>query len=80
MLSGSVPGDPLIGNAYTDPDVEHIPSTLIEAIDLFRESEVARWAFGEEVQHHILNTAEQEWATFNRAVTDWELRRNFEQF
>jgi glutamine synthetase len=74
------PGEPFVGNAYTDPDVEHIPSTLVEAIELWRGSEVARAAFGEEVHHHILNTAEQEWAAFNRAVTDWELRRNFEQF
>jgi glutamine synthetase len=74
------PGEPFVGNAYTDPDVAHIPSTLVESIDLFRGSEVARWAFGDEVHHHILNTAEQEWASFNRAVTDWELRRNFEQF
>lgn len=74
------PGDAFVGNAYTDPDVEHIPSTIVEAIELWRASEVAKAAFGEEVHHHILNTAEQEWASFNRAVTDWELRRNFEQF
>jgi glutamine synthetase len=74
------PGDAFVGNAYTHPDVEHIPSTLVEAIELFRSSEVARAAFGDDVHHHILNTAEQEWASFNRAVTDWELRRNFEQY
>jgi glutamine synthetase len=74
------PGEPFEGNAYVDPDVEHIPSTLVEAIELWRTSEVALGAFGEEVHHHILNTAEQEWRSFNRAVTDWELRRNFEQF
>jgi glutamine synthetase len=74
------PGEPFVGNAYTDPDVEHIPSTLVEAIELWRGSDVAKAAFGDEVHHHILNTAEQEWAAFNRAVTDWELRRNFEQF
>lgn len=73
------PGDPQQGNAYTDPTVTHIPSTIVEAIELFRGSEVARWAFGDEVHHHILNSAEQEWAAFNRTVTDWELRRNFEQ-
>jgi len=73
------PGDPFVGNAYTDTDVERIPSTLVEAIELFRGSEVARWAFGDEVHQHILNSAAQEWAAFNRAVTDWELRRNFEQ-
>ena len=73
------PGEAFVGNAYVDPDVEHIPSTLVEAIELFRGSEVAKAAFGDEVHHHILNTAEQEWRSFNRAVTDWELRRNFEQ-
>ena len=73
------PGEPFVGNAYTDTEVARIPSTLVEAIELFRSSEVARWAFGEDVHHHILNSAEQEWAAFNRAVTDWELRRNFEQ-
>ena len=73
------PGDAFVGNAYTDPDVEHIPSTIVEAIELWRGSDVAKAAFGDEVHHHILNTAEQEWAAFNRAVTDWELRRNFEQ-
>ena len=73
------PGDPFVGNAYADPDVERIPSTLVEAIELFRTSEVALAAFGPEVHHHLLNAAEQEWLAFNRAVTDWELRRNFEQ-
>ncbi len=73
------PGDPFVGNAYVDPDVEHIPSTMVEAIDLFRNSEVAEWAFGAEVRDHILNSAVQEWKAFNRAVTDWELQRNFEQ-
>jgi glutamine synthetase len=74
------PGEPFVGNAYVDPDVAHIPSTLVEAIELFRGSEVAQTALGADVHHHVLNTAEQEWAAFNRAVTDWELRRNFEQF
>lgn len=73
------PGAAFEGNAYVDPAVQHIPSTLVEAIELFRGSEVALAAFGPEVHHHLLNTAEQEWAAFNRAVTDWELRRNFEQ-
>ena len=40
---------------------------------------MAREAFGDDVHHHLLNTARQEWAAFNRAVTDWELRRNFER-
>jgi len=73
------PGEGIVGNAYTDPDVEHIPSTLVEAIDLLEHSVVAKEAFGPEVHHHLLNTAKQEWNLFNKAVTDWELRRGFER-
>jgi hypothetical protein len=32
------------------------------------------------VHEHLLNTARQEWAYFSRAVTDWERRRNFDQW
>jgi glutamine synthetase len=73
------PGGPCTANAYADPDVAHIPSTLVEAMALFEGSEVARSGFGDDVHHHIANSAAQEWKAFNRTVTDWELRRNFEQ-
>ena len=41
---------------------------------------MAKEAFGEEVHYHMLNTARQEWALFNQSVTDWERRRNFDQW
>jgi glutamine synthetase len=67
------------GNAYKAEGVPRIPSTLAEAIDGLAASEVAAEAFGDEVHHHLLNTARQEWATANRVVTDWDLARNFER-
>ncbi len=73
------PGPAFEGNAYEATDVERIPSTLVEAIDLFETSPVALEAFGPEVHHHLLNTAKQEWLAFNRTVTDWELLRGFER-
>ena len=73
------PPAPFVGNAYDAPELDHVPSTLVEAIDAFEASAVAKEAFGPAVHHHLLNTAKQEWATFNRVVTDWERRRNFEQ-
>jgi glutamine synthetase len=73
------PGPAFEGNAYESPDVTRIPSTLVEAIDLFEGSTIAREAFGDEVHHHLLNTARQEWLAFNRTVTDWELLRGFER-
>jgi glutamine synthetase len=73
------PGPPYKGNGYEAVDLPRVPGTLVEAIELWRGSEVARQAFGDEVHHHILNMAEQEWLAANRCVTDWELRRYFER-
>jgi glutamine synthetase len=73
------PPPPFQTNAYTATEVERVPSTLVEAIEALEGSTMAIAAFGEEVHAHLVNTARQEWAAFNRAVTDWELRRNFER-
>jgi glutamine synthetase len=72
-------GAPYATNAYEATDVERIPSTLVDAINELRGSEVALEAFGEDVHHHLLNTAVQEWDASNRHVSDWELARNFER-
>jgi glutamine synthetase len=66
------------GNAYEAEGVPRVPWNIVEAADEFERSSVAREALGEEVHHHLLNTARQEWARSNQVVTDWELRRNFE--
>jgi glutamine synthetase len=71
--------DPYPRNAYEADDVTRIPSTLVEAIDELLGSEVAAEAFGPDVHHHLLNTAQQEWEAANRHVSDWELARNFER-
>ena len=68
------------GNAYIATDVARVPSTLVEAVDAFATSKVAVDAFGADVHEHLLNMARQEWAYFNRAVTDWERHRNFDQW
>ena len=73
------PGEPYPRNAYEATDVPRIPSTLVDAIVEFRGSKVALEAFGDDVHHHLLNTAEQEWEACNRHVSDWELARNFER-
>ena len=67
------------GNAYVATDVKRLPFTLAEATAALEESAVAAEAFGEDVRHHLANTARQEWSLANRVVTDWELARNFER-
>ena len=70
---------PFEGNAYNAQDVPRVPTTLVEAIDELGSSPIAAEAFGDDVHHHLLNTARQEWVRANQTVTDWELRRNFER-
>ncbi|MEY2628117.1 MAG: hypothetical protein RJB08_1876 [Actinomycetota bacterium] len=67
-----------VGNGYEAPDLPRIPSSLVEAIDLWRNSKIAREVFGDDVHHHILTMASAEWRAFNKSVTDWERRRYFE--
>jgi glutamine synthetase len=67
------------GNAYSADDLEHVPSTLRDARDLFASSSLAREAFGDEVVDHYLNNARVELAAFESAVTDWERVRGFER-
>ncbi len=67
------------GNAYLATDKPRLPTTLLEARDLFATSEVARAAFGDDVVAHYVNAADVELAAFDAAVTDWERFRGFER-
>ena len=73
------PGEPYLTNGYEAKDLDRIPWNIVDAIELWRNSTVARECFGDDVHHHVLNAAEQEWLAFNRHVSDWELRRYFER-
>lgn len=70
--------DALAGNAYAS-DVDHLPTTLREAAQLFADSAIARSAFGDEVVEHYLNQARIEVEAYDAAVTDWERVRGFER-
>ena len=72
-------GEPFKGNGYETDEIPRIPWNIVDAIDLWERSEVARECFGEEAHHHILTMAKAEWQAFNQTVTDWELRRYWER-
>ncbi|HRE01841.1 MAG TPA: hypothetical protein PLV68_11120, partial [Ilumatobacteraceae bacterium] len=72
-------GPAFVGNGYEATDIPRVPTTLVEAIELWEHSAIARECFGDDVHHHILTTAKGEWAAFNQSVTDWELRRYWER-
>jgi glutamine synthetase len=68
----------LEGNAY-ESDAPHVPSNIYEARDLFRSSDIAVEAFGQEVVDHYLNRAQVEIDAAEAAVTDWDKFRSFER-
>ena len=73
------PPDPYLGNGYTAADIERIPSTFNEAMELWQQSALAKECFGEDVHHHVLNFARDEWRAWGATVTTWERARYFER-
>jgi glutamine synthetase len=66
-------------NAY-DSDSPRVPASMLEAQQLWANSTFVKSTFGKEVQDHYTNMAQVELDAFGKAVTDWELFRNFERF
>ena len=70
---------PYAGNAY-DSDSPRVPATMLEAQTLWASSAWVKEVFGSEVQSHYANMAQVELDAYGKAVTDWEICRNFERF
>jgi glutamine synthetase len=64
----------------TSPDGTRraLPRTLAEASKLLSESRAAKEILGEEFVNHYVMTRDWEVRQYERAVTDWELKRYFE--
>lgn len=72
-------GETYQGNAYSDDSLPRLPESLEEATALLETSEFARSAFGSAVVDYYVHSARSEAKAFRGAVTDWEMRRYFEQ-
>jgi glutamine synthetase len=72
-------GDDYRGNAYVDPKLKSLPSSLEQAAELLRGSKLAQEAFGSDVVEFYAHTASLEVQAFNHSVTDWEKIRYFER-
>lgn len=71
--------EPFGGDVYHADDLARVPVSLEQAIPAFRDSAVARAAFGDAVVDHYARVHEVEVAAFHAAVTDWERARYFER-
>jgi glutamine synthetase len=69
---------PIEGSAYRDSARPRLPRNLSDATDRLAASPVARELFGDAFVDHFVRTRRWEWAQYQNAVTDWEMRRYFE--
>ncbi len=67
------------GDVYAARDLPTVPATLREAVEQFESSSFVREALGAEVAEHYAHFYRVEQQAFDRAVTDWERQRYFEQ-
>lgn len=72
-------GEPYRGNAYEDPALPRLPTSLDEAATLLAESRLAHAALGEAVVEFYVHTARLEARAGRECVTDWERNRYFER-
>jgi glutamine synthetase len=67
------------GDIYAAEDITHVPQTLQQATDLFVNSEFTEQQFGKDVVDHYSHFFQCEQKAYEKAVTDWERKRYFEQ-
>mmetsp|Transcript_12571 Transcript_12571/g.20505 ORF Transcript_12571/g.20505 Transcript_12571/m.20505 type:complete len:485 (-) Transcript_12571:80-1534(-) len=68
----------LEGDAYKARNVTKLPSSLGEAAEMF-EGGLAKKTFGEAATFHYTHFFRTEQEAYNKAVTDWEMKRYFER-
>ena len=69
---------PVIGNGYQDESAEEFSENLLSASEVFKNSEITRTLFDSEFIDHFYKTRVWEWQQYQKAVSDWELKRYFE--
>ncbi|MBN8956955.1 MAG: glutamine synthetase [Rhizobiales bacterium] len=73
-------GAPHSGDAYVDTSLPEVSKTLRDAAQCLDRSTMLRKALGDAVVDHYVYTAKWEQFEYDRRITDWELKRGFEQY
>ncbi len=73
------PPPEFVGDVYRAAELTRVARTLEHAAADFRDSTVARAAFGDDVVDHYAHFHDVEVAAFQAAVSDWERARYFER-
>jgi glutamine synthetase len=73
------PPDLFVGDVYVTDDIPRVPSSLLEAVDRFENSDFANRVLGESVVRHYSHFFRVEQQAYERSVSDWERERYFER-
>jgi glutamine synthetase len=76
---GTEPPDLFVGDVYATDEIPRVPGSLLEAVDLFENSEFANRVFGEAIVQHYSHFFRVEQQAYERSVSDWERERYFER-
>ena len=60
--------------------IKSLPGTLREAIDLMKDSEIAKKALGDHIFGEFIATKEREWEDYSTTVTPWETENYIRRF
>lgn len=72
------PAEAISGNAYTDENCALLPTHLGAAVETLKQSKPAREIFGDTFIDHYILIRDYEIRLYEKAVTNWELKRYFE--
>ena len=75
---GLEPPDAVSGDAWAEAGAARLPADLTEAVAAFASSKLAERAFTPAIHQHLLGLAGHELGASRREVTDWEVKRGFE--
>jgi glutamine synthetase len=73
------PPEMFAGDVYSSKKLPRVPRSLRDSIDALADSTFAVEALGSEVVEHYLHFFQTEQDAFDKAVTNWERARYFEQ-
>jgi glutamine synthetase len=73
------PPEAFVGDVYAAKILPRVPHTLAEAVEIFAKSPFSKKTFGDDVVEHYTHFFRTEVAAYDKAVTDWELKRYFER-
>ena len=72
--------EPVVQNIYAmdeetikERGIDHLPETIVEAIDEFEEDVFLRNVLGDHIFYKYLEAKKEEWNVFRSQVTDWEI-------